>query len=257
MAEPLEFTGETVDAAIAAGLKELNASPSEVLVEVLEEPSRGVFGIGARPARVRLKLMRVAPPPPPAQTPPPPIVATEKPVILSRENNVDVDQDDDYDDGEFSDEDGEVARAVLLELLDKMNIRGRVTIKRGEMAKGEENAPFILDIEGADANMLIGRRGDTLAALQYITRLIVSRRLERRANIIIDADGYKLRRTERLEQLAVRMADEAVQSGRTVALEPMPANERRIIHMTLRDRKDVETRSAGEGDSRKVTIVPR
>lgn len=246
MAEPLEFTGETVDAAIAAGLKALNASPSEVLVEVLEEPSRGVFGIGARPARVRLKLMRVAPPP---VTPP----TTPEPVIIEDDSD---DDDESYDDEALSDEDGEVARTVLLELLDKMNIRGQVTVKRGEIAKGEDNAPFILDVEGADANMLIGRRGDTLAALQYITRLIVSRRLERRANIIVDADGYKLRRTERLEQLAVRMADEAVQSGRTITLEPMPANERRIIHMTLRERQDVETRSAGEGDSRKVTIVP-
>jgi spoIIIJ-associated protein len=245
MTEPLEFTGETVDAAIATGLKELNASPSEVLVEVLEEPSRGVFGIGARPARVRLKLMRVTPPPAP--------IAQPTPVIM---DDVSDDDDDETYDGEFSDEDGEVARTVLLELLDKMNIRGRVTVKRGEIAKGEDNAPFILDVEGADANMLIGRRGDTLAALQYITRLIVSRRLERRANIIVDADGYKSRRTERLEQLATRMADEAVQTGRTVTLEPMPANERRIIHMTLRERQDVETRSAGEGDSRKVTIVP-
>jgi spoIIIJ-associated protein len=248
MEEPLEFTGETVDAAIAAGLKALNANPSEVLVEVLDEPSRGVFGIGARPARVRLKLMRVAPPP---ATPP----STQAPVTLDTQADDDDEQYDDQD-GIFSEEDGEVARTVLLELLDKMNIRGRVTVRHGEIAKGEENAPFILDIEGADANMLIGRRGDTLAALQYITRLIVSRRLERRANIIVDADGYKSRRTERLEQLAIRMADEAVQSGRTVTLEPMPANERRIIHMTLRERQDVETRSAGEGDSRKVTIVP-
>ncbi len=249
MEEPLEFTGETVDAAIAAGLKALDAKPGEVLVEVLEEPSRGVFGIGARPARVRLKLMRVAPPPP--------VAPSHAQAPVSEEQPTD-DDDETYgdDDGVFSDEDGDVARSVLLELLDKMNIRGQVTVRQGEIAKGEDNAPFILDIEGADANMLIGRRGDTLAALQYITRLIVSRRLERRANIIVDADGYKSRRTERLEQLAVRMADEAVQSGRTVTLEPMPANERRIIHMTLRERQDVETRSAGEGDARKVTIVP-
>jgi len=80
--------------------------------------------------------------------------------------------------------------------------------------------------------------------------------LQRRANIIVDAGAYKSKRSERLQQLAVRMADQAVETKRTVQLEPMPANERRIIHMTLRNRPDVETRSHGEGEARKVTIVP-
>ncbi len=253
MEEPLEFTGESVDAAIASGLQQLNAKSTEVLVEVLEEPSRGVFGIGARPARVRLKLMRSSPPPPPA-----PVAAVPEARDEIRMDDADEDYDDEYGVGDaMSDDDGEVARAVLLELMDKMNMRGRVTVQRGTSTdKDGEEAPFVLDIEGADATLLIGRRGETLAALQYITRLITSRRLERRANVIVDADGYKSRRMERLEQLATRMADEAVETGRIVTLEPMPANERRIIHMTLRERPDVETRSSGEGDSRKVTIVP-
>jgi spoIIIJ-associated protein len=252
MEEPLEFTGETVDAAIASGLEQLNAKSTEVLVEVLEEPSRGVFGIGARPARVRLKLMRSSAPPAPV-----PPIQEEAPVQASAGYAVDEDYDDEFGVSDsMSDDDGEVARAVLLELLDKMNMRAQVTIQRGVPTKDGEEAPFVLDVTGTDATLLIGRRGETLAALQYITRLITIRRLQRRANVVVDSDGYKSRRMERLEQLAVRMADEAVETGRIVTLEPMPANERRIIHMTLRERPDVETRSSGEGDSRKVTIVP-
>jgi spoIIIJ-associated protein len=242
--ESQEFTGETVDEAIAAGIEQLGVSPGDVLVEVLEEPSRGVFGIGARPARVRLQLIRR-----PAPPPPPPTDATPEAEPVAAADAVaegDIDPDDD----------GQVARQVLLELLDHMEIRGDVAVRRAEADNDDEDPPWLLDVTGMDAELLIGRRGETLASLQYITRLITSRRLERRANIIIDADGYKSQRTDRLKQLAVRMADEAVRIQRTVDLEPMPPNERRIIHMTLRDREDVETRSAGEGSARKVTIVP-
>ncbi|TVR23051.1 MAG: protein jag [Anaerolineaceae bacterium] len=250
MEEPLEFTGETVDAAIAAGLEQLGVKPGDVLVEVLEEPSRGVFGIGARPARVRLKLMR-PPVSEPEREPSPesvaPSASAEAPTSAEDAPRVvaDVSPED-------ADNAGAIARSVLLELLDKMNIRGQVTVEDAT----DDDQPVTLNIEGADAHMLIGRRGDTLNSLQYITRLIVSKRLGRRANIIIDADGYKSSRVDRLEQLAQRMADQAIETGRVVALEPMPANERRIIHMTLRGRDDVETRSSGEGDGRKVTIVP-
>ena len=88
-------------------------------------------------------------------------------------------------------------------------------------------------------------------------RLIASRRLQRRANIIVDVAGYKSRRSQRLRQLALRMADQAVKQARTVTLEPMPPNERRIVHLALRNRTDVYTKSTGEGEARKVTIVPK
>ncbi len=246
MNEPHEFTGSTVDDAVASGIEALGVTPGDVIVEVLEEPARGVFGIGSRPARVRLKLLR-PPAPDPVEEAPPTVEEVDAPDTVAADTFT--------EDGEPTD--GGVARQVLLELLEKMGVRGRVTIHRAEAHPDEEDDnPWVLDIEGADVNLLIGRKGETLAALQYIVRLITSRRLERRANIVVDAGGYKSRRTDRLEQLAVRMADQAISTGQTVALEPMPANERRIIHMTLRNRENVETRSAGEGDSRKVTIIP-
>src|SRR5690606_15886056 len=117
-------------------------------------------------------------------------------------------------------EDGQVAREILAQLLAKMGIRGDVTVQRADPTRPGEQAPWMLDIEGPDMSLLIGRRGETLSSLQYITRLMVSRKLQRRANVIVDAGGYKSRRSERLRQLANRMADQAVNEARTVTLEP-------------------------------------
>jgi spoIIIJ-associated protein len=262
--QSVEATGEDVEMAVAAGLAELGVGPSDVLVEVLDEPSKGVFGIGAKPARVRLQLLR--PPEPASQTAPP----SPQPVSAARVETYEDYAEDEETDDEIADyiasepvseddldEDGRVGREVLLELLERMEVEGDVIVRRSEPGRSGERAPWILDVDGGDMRLLIGRRGETLNSLQYITRLIVSRRLQRRANIIVDAGGYKSRRSERLYQLARRMAEQAVQQGRAVTLEPMPPNERRIIHLALRDRDDVETRSTGEGSSRKVSIVPK
>jgi spoIIIJ-associated protein len=154
------------------------------------------------------------------------------------------------------DEEAQVGQVVLNELLEKMEIRASVVVKRARPTHDGESMPYVLDISDGDLTRLIGRRGDTLAALQYVTRLITSRELQRRANLIVDVGGYKLRRARMLRGLAQRMADQAVERGRTVALEPMPPHERRIIHLTLRERADVSTRSVGEGSGRKVTIIP-
>jgi spoIIIJ-associated protein len=96
-----------------------------------------------------------------------------------------------------------------------------------------------------------------LQSLQYITRLIVSREVQHWVNLVVDVEKYKLRREKSLRQLAQRMAERVALGGQLVALEPMPPNERRIIHMTLRDHPIVTTRSIGKGDRRKVTIVPK
>ncbi len=277
--EPLpsvEITGETVEAAINAGLVKLGVGPGDVIVEVIDEPSRGVFGIGAKPARVRLKMLRPPTPAPvvvPAavSSPPPPAIIL-KPVSAQSHARVTQNEDytDSYDDevdevylGDVAEaidapgEDGEVSKRVLVELLERMMLKAEITVRRAEPSRPGESAPWLLDVNGADMNSLIGRKGETLAALQYITRLIASRRLQRRANIIVDVAGYKMRRSQRLRELALRMADQAIQEARTVTLEPMPPNERRIIHLTLRNRSDVYTKSTGEGDARKVTIVPK
>jgi spoIIIJ-associated protein len=139
-------------------------------------------------------------------------------------------------------------------------VDAKILVRRVETTRETENTPWLLNITGVEiekANALVGRRGDTLAALQYITRLIASRHLEHRANVIVDVNGYKTRRSQNLRGLANRMADQAIEQKRTMTLEPMPPHERRIIHLVLRARGDVTTKSVGEGNSRKVTIVPK
>ena len=152
----------------------------------------------------------------------------------------------------------QIARETLQELLVKMGVKAQVFIRpEEEMPPGEDAPPFILDITGDDLGGLIGRRGQTLQSLQYITRLIVSREVQHWVNLVVDVEKYKLRREKSLRQLAQRMAERVAFGGQPVALEPMPPNERRIIHLTLRDHPIVTTRSIGKGDRRKVTIVPK
>lgn len=150
-----------------------------------------------------------------------------------------------------------VARKALYALLEKMRMRGRVTASWGEAADPGEERPIVLDVQGDDLGALIGHKGETLAALQTVTRLIVGKQLNQNINLVVDVEGYKSRREQQLKQLARRMAEQAVQRGRTLSFEPMPANERRIIHLALRDHPDVTTESIGEGHSRKVTVVPK
>ena len=258
----IEMSGETVEEAIASGLAELGVSPSDVIVEVLEEPSRGMFGLGARPARVRLKLFRTS-----AQT-----TSVSEPITSSRSDVESYDDGDEQESDTLSllyetreilddadlDEDARISKTVLTELLDKMAIeKAEVIVRRAGPVDEADSSPWVLDISGPDLSALIGRKGETLGALQYITRLIASRELQHRANIVVDAAGYKSRRSKMLHDLALRMADQATRTHRTVTLEPMPPYERRIVHLALRKRADVQTKSVGEGSSRKVTIVPQ
>lgn len=113
------------------------------------------------------------------------------------------------------------------------------------------------EIEGDDSGLLIGRRGETLRALQFLVKFIVSRKLESRANLSIDVEGYQARRYDSLANLARRVAQRVASSGRSITLEPMPPNERRAVHMALADHPGVTTESTGMGDGRQVIVQPR
>ena len=117
------------------------------------------------------------------------------------------------------------------------------------------NARLVLNIVGDELGVLIGRQNETLSALEFVTRLMVNQQVRTRTNFVVDVNGYRAKRAESLRKLALRMADQVAESGRTVALEPMPPAERRIIHLALRDHPTVITQSIGEGDRRKVTVV--
>lgn len=116
---------------------------------------------------------------------------------------------------------------------------------------------LLLDIEGVELGALIGRRGETLENIQYLLRLMVNQKLHKWKNIVVDVEHYKARRVTQLVQLAERMAEQVARTGRAISLEPMPANERRIVHMTLREHPDVYTESYGDGGRRKVHIFAK
>jgi spoIIIJ-associated protein len=150
----------------------------------------------------------------------------------------------------------EIARETVEELLNKMQVKARVAVQFGEADEERGRIPILIDIRGNDLGILIGRRAETLNALQYITSLILSKKLGHPVTVVVDVEGYRDRRQTQLRQLARRMAEQAVKTGRRQILEPMPANERRIIHMELRDNPKVRTESIGEDPHRKVTIIP-
>ncbi len=180
-----------------------------------------------------------------------------KPPIKPRRPDFDEDDDDQTPaTAEELDREAQVSAEILQKVLTYMHMEARVEVRRAE-TDGHEAPHWMLEILGQDLGGLIGAKGETLAALQYITRLIASHQLERRANIVIDVEGYKSRKEMMLRRLAKRMAEQAIERGRMVSLEPMPPHERRIVHLALRDHPAVTTESVGDGDKRKVTIIPR
>lgn len=152
----------------------------------------------------------------------------------------------------------EIAKGVLETLLDKMGVAARVVPHAQPFVGEEETAtPVAFDIQGDNFGVLIGRRGQTLSCLQYIVRLIIFNQTKTWVPVVIDVEGYRQRRSEALQALASRMADQVKATGVPFTLEPMPAYERRVIHLTLVDHPDVATQSAGEGENRKVVISPK
>ena len=146
-----------------------------------------------------------------------------------------------------------VAKEILEQLLSLMDIEAVVEEKKPSESG---HAQFNLELKGEDLGVLIGRRGQTLASLQYLLYLMAGHRLKVHVPLSIDVEGYLERRNESLQGLALRMAERVITTGQIAVMEPMPPRERRIIHLTLKDFKGVVTQSIGEGEYRKVTIVP-
>jgi spoIIIJ-associated protein len=147
------------------------------------------------------------------------------------------------------------AQDILISILEHMNIKSKVSV----VSKGET---IQLDVVGENLGLIIGKRGETLDALQYLVNLILSREIsqlddEDRVRVIIDVEGYRARREETLKRLAQKLAERALREGKNLALEPMSAYERRIIHLALRNYAQIATYSEGEEPYRKVIISPR
>jgi spoIIIJ-associated protein len=245
----LEKIAQTVDEAVAEGLAELNLTDKDVDVEVLDSGSRGIFGVGSRQARVRLTVKGMAGG---AETVAKKTETGPKPTLHNPDDTSPSEEAFNVLDDNLL----FISRQTVAELLEKMKIKARVEVRYGD-PDDEGQRPVMVDIQGDDLAVLIGRRAEILNALQYIVNLIVSKQVEHWIQVVIDVQGYRARHERQLRQMAQKMADQAMKAGRRQTLEPMPAGDRRIIHLELRDHPGVTTQSVGEEPTRKVTIIPK
>ncbi|MCY4078971.1 MAG: Jag N-terminal domain-containing protein [Caldilineaceae bacterium] len=275
-----DYRAKTVEEAVKEGLRQLGVSRDEIEIEVVDEGSRGILGIGASDAHVRLKR-RVEHLPPViqseeagedsegtqvvaetvqnetadsnsygAQTEVSDLIAVDPVEASPEDTRPETDAEEREDDAELED----LAFDLLSQMLVHLGIEAEVEISWQENPEDNDRA-LCLNVVGEDLGVLIGRNGETLASMQYLIRLMVNQELHRWKNIVVDIDGYKQRRAEQLSQLAHRLAEQVVASGRPASLEPMPASERRLVHIALRNHDLVYTSSTGEDTRRKVQIL--
>ncbi|MFW6438368.1 MAG: RNA-binding cell elongation regulator Jag/EloR [Armatimonadota bacterium] len=235
--ERAEGTGTSVETALQDALRKLDATIDDVEYEVVEQP--GTLPGRLRGGQFRVKAMRVAP-------------AEARP---ARSGERDEEHTEDMSSGEeWSDvphqELAEAGRDLLQRMVDLMGVDGRVVIE--ECTEDEVR----LNVEGEDMGLLIGRHGATLDAIQLIVAIGANRDVQDGARVIVDAENYRARHRQVIEERAVALAGEAVASGREVVVPDLKAYERRLMHLALKENPDVETYSEGEGDDRVLVISP-
>ena len=250
--ESVEVSAKSVDEAIDEALEELGLKRQQVEIEILTAGKPGLFGIGGEQARVRVTALEEGTARPMAE---PEEEDTARPMA---EPAVEGAEPAEIEIKDVASPEVDLASDHLSQLLAFMEIDGEVSVRIPETpGDGLGRASAVLDVDGDDLGLLIGRRGTTLAALQYIINLMVSRKMGSRVLISLDIEHYRRRREDSLTGLAERMADRVRKSGRSLTLEPMPAGERRIVHLALAEDGAVTTGSVGEGDGRKVVIYPQ
>ncbi|REK53515.1 MAG: protein jag [Thermobacillus sp.] len=258
-------SGKTIEAAVNSGLEQLGTTIDRVKVNVLEQPSRGLFGLfGARPAKVELTLIEepAAAEPAPAEAEPQEAeTAAVEDVMTDAGGSEDEEvaffeeedsepQDPDSRSGEGgAEEAAEAAERFLREVAGAMGIT--IDISRSETRDGLKLAMS----GGEDMGLLIGRRGQTLDALQYLANIVASRSSRERVRIVLDAENFRERRRKTLEGLSERLAQRVVRTGKEIVLEPMTPQERKVIHTALQHHPKVKTFSKGDEPNRRVVIT--
>jgi len=243
----LEIIAPSVEEALAQGLEQLKLTADAVTFEVLDAGNKGFLGLGGRQVRIRLTVnapaVTISKPDPnvtlPKQKPETELV--QEPQIMPQPE---VEHDHLLDNVE----------EVVSKMLHLMRLQAQVSAHYANDVC-EDRKTVHVDIRGNDLGVLIGRRSETLNALQLIASLIVSKAADQWVQLIVDVEGYRTRREHQLRQMARRIAEQAIKTGKRQVLEPMTPNERRIIHLELREHPDVETESIGEEPNRKVTIT--
>ena len=246
--ESVERTARTVEEAEELALKELGVDRNEVEVEILSRGKAGFLGIGAEVARVR--VTRVAP-------------GSERRIDSSPQPGEESEPLEDEEPGQAAPptatgaEEGTVAGLALVALNNILTTSGvNVTCTVRTTDDPDVGGP-IIDISGEDSGLLIGRRGQTLQSLQFVVNLIVRKEFGEGVRVVFDVERYRQRREASLRDMANKVAERVIQTGRSITLEPMSAADRRIIHISLADRDGISTESVGFGDDRKVSIIPR
>lgn len=243
-----QFTGKTVAAAVAVAAQELHISEADLDYQVLEEASKGFLGFGAKDARIEVILPDTEPAPLASpetptddrpQAAPPAAAGPDEAALATSEASPSA--------GETAED---IGIAFLAPIFDALSVSPKVQIE-------EDDEQITFSMYGDEVGILIGRRGDTLNALQFLLSLAVNRRLNSHKRIILDCENYRQRRAETLQALAHRMADKARETGRRVSLDPMNAAERRIVHLALENEPNIKAESYGEDPHRKIVIYPQ
>lgn len=263
MFESIEATGKTLDLAIQAGLKQLQMDRDSVSVEVLAQPRSGFFGIGASPAKVKLTYEI------PDQKPEPRPAASEvrsKPEAKPKPQPQPKAQPKPQPQGKQEHKDSSAAAPVPHAPTLEGSVEARIeTFMKGLLEHmGSDAVPvatktaddtYSVELQGSSLGMLIGRRGDTLDAIQHITNYAVNHGQGKRVRINVDAENYRKKREESLIRLANKVAGKVSRSRRNITLEPMNAYERHVIHAALQDYPDITTYSTGTEPGRRIVVA--
>lgn len=235
------YTGSTVEEAIETGLAELSLREDQVDIEVLDEPSRKLFGLaGSTVARVQIIEKSDAVNERDEDTP-----AKD---TIPAENRADA--------SELSDEQIDTVADAAIETIKEIATLCELTDISVEEYEGDEGE-LILDILGPNLGIFIGRHGRTVDALQVVVSAIATKKSGVHYPVVVDVEGYKHRRKQKVVEIATRTAERVKKAGRPVALRPMTPQERRQVHMAIRDISGVDTKSDGVGAYRHVIIVPK
>jgi spoIIIJ-associated protein len=228
----VETEGDTIDKAIENALKLLGVERDKITVDILAEGKKGILGFGSQKARIRAALRKSAIE---VQVPELPAVAGEKQSIAAEAAVI-----------------GEKAKDVLAEILNLMGVKAEVELKIGE--KSDE---AVLEIRAENSGLLIGRKGQTLEALNYmVSRITGERGVTEGPHVVVDIENYRERRRRSLEDMALRLGEKAKRQRKTVTVDALSAADRRIIHAALQDDPWVTTKSLGQGSYRRLLIIP-
>lgn len=263
----IEITAHDIETAIKIGLAQMNLLRAEVKIEVVDEGSKGVLGIGARHARVRLTPYVEPTAQPPVDTATVTEASPEEPEITEQDEPEAEEMADDgapQEDEEevdaepdMADDGVEMAATLTQGVLDRMDYQCTCAGRLVPAADSKEHDTIWVDIQGKDASHLLSHQCEALDALQLVVQTMWAHQTKSNLRVTLDADSYKEHREKRLRQMALRIAENVANGGRAITLEPMPASERRLVHIALRDHPSVVTESHGEGIGRRITVKPK